>query len=139
MLKQALCILLIMVSFSCKKENNDTPADPRDQYVGTYQGTANISSGGQALALPGQSINVKKTASSANGLTLEYQGQPLSSTLSNNTVTIPATSVNFLGTGYNLSGGTGTFSANNKLDVNLSGTSSGTVTTPFSLTFSGTK
>jgi hypothetical protein len=136
MMKQVLCLLLVSLSFSCSKSNNDTPADPRDQYVGTYQGSASVLLSGQPLALPG-SVNVTKTASSANGLTLDYQGQQIPSTLNNNTLTIPSTSVNFLGTGYNLTGA-GAFSGN-KLQVGLSGTSSGTVTAPFSLTFSGTK
>ncbi|GAB3507122.1 hypothetical protein GCM10027341_41150 [Spirosoma knui] len=137
MLKHAFCLLLVTGFLSCSKSTTETPSDSRDQYVGTYKGSAAIGLTSQPVTIPAD-ITVSKSTSVSNGITLEFQGQALSATLNNNAFTIPATSATLLGTAYNLSGGTGTF-VDKTMNAVLTGASSGTASAPFSLTFNGTK
>ncbi|WP_460985379.1 hypothetical protein [Spirosoma fluminis] len=136
MLKHAFCLLLVTGFLSCSKSTTETPSDSRDQYVGTYKGSASVALTTQPLTLPAD-ITVSKSTSVNNGITLEFQGQTLPATLNNNAFTIPATSATLYTTAYNVSG-SGTF-ADKTLNAVLTGASSGTSSAPFSLTFTGTK
>ena len=112
-LKYTLFIVAVALT-ACTKEEDPTPVDPRDQYIGSWVCAENSKINGQTTF----NVNIKKNTADESQIFIEnfYNygfNKSVYITLSTNTITIPQQTFS----GSNTVNGTGTASSSSKINL----------------------